>query len=236
MATTSRKNLSVKALQTKMASEKKYNDGVMYEWEMSCNTNIKRGRVYKQEDILKAYSRRVNWNNEDKAGATKVCHLKNENGENFQYIVIKRMRNNAYIPNINGEHAKCTGNQLIDEINCWIEFQERSEADLLCPILKYFTSKSDKVSATSDTMQNNVIIIAQKAVYIDSAKYACKEAERLNKINGFKGEDYITRYAKLEAFSVKQGWRDAMYNGGNSGVIFDYNQNCYKAVFIDYAL
>lgn len=234
MATTSRKNLSVKALQSTMASAKKFNDNVMLEWELSCNTNINRGKVYKQEEITKLYARDSYKCNH---GASKTCHLKNHNGNDFEYIVIKRHQTNGYID----EHAdnpdtKQTGNQLIDEINCWLEFQETPESDLLCPILKYFTSKSDKVTATSEKMQSNVIIIAQKAIYVDSAKYACKEAERLNNANGLQGEDYQTRYKKLEALSDKQGWRDAMFNGGNSGVIFDYNQNCYKAVFIDYAL
>ena len=234
MATTSRKNLSVKALQSTMASAKRFSDNAMLEWELSCNTNVNRGRVYKQEEIINLYARD---SHKCEAGASKTCHLKNHNGDAFEYIVIKRHQTNGYID----EHAykpdtKQTGNQLIDEINCWNEFAETPDADLLCPILKYFTSKSDKVTAISEKMQSNVIIIAQKAVYVASARYACKEAERLNKVNGLQGEDATARYTKLEKLSDKQGWRDAMYNGGNSGVIFDYYQNCYKAVFIDYAL
>lgn len=237
MALTSRKNLSVKALQSKMASEKKYSDAICYEWEMACNTNVQRGNVYQQEYILNHYSRKMGWDNE--RGATKICHLKNENGEDFKYIVIKRARreeDGLYIPDARGEHENCTGNQLIDEINCWLEYQEKPEADLLCPILKYFTSKSDQVTATSKKMFNNIVIIAQRAIYVDNAKYACKKAEELNNQYGFIGEDYATRYEKLKALSKARGWRDAMHNGGNSGVIFDYNKNCYKAVFIDYAL
>lgn len=233
MSLTSRKNLTVKAIQAKMASEKKIYAHIRYEWEMACNTNIQRGRVYKQEDILKNYGRKVGWDEE--AGASKVCHLLNEYGEEFKYIVIKRMRNDAYIP-MGGEHAKCTGNQLLDEITCWLEFQEREEADLLCPILKYFTSKSDQVTATSETMQRNVVIISQRAVYVSDASSCCRKAERLNTENGYKGEEASERYEKLKTLSAKQGWRDALYNGGNSGVIFDYASNCYKAVFIDYAL
>lgn len=230
---TSRKNLSVKALQSRMASEKKRSHRSLLEWQISCNTNINRGVVYKQEQLFELYARD---SYHCKHGASKTCHLYNHEGEEFKYIVIKRHRTNGYIPNVRHEHNKCTGNQLIDEINCWLEFEERPEADLLCPILKYFTSKSDKVSATSETMLHNVIIISQKAVYVDDARGACRKAEELNDQHGYAGEDKYTRYNKLYALSEKQGWRDAMHNGGNSGVIFDYHAGCYKAVFIDYAL
>jgi hypothetical protein len=201
---------------------------------MACNTNVNRGNVYSQEYILNRYSREVSWDEE--AGASKVCHLTNEADEDFRYIVIKRTRTDGWMPNVNREHGKCTGNQLIDEINCWLEYQEKPEADLLCPILKYFTSKSDKVTATSEKMQHNVVIIAQRAVYVDNANWACKKAEELNNKNGFNGEASEVRYAKLKALSKANGWRDAIHNGGNSGVIFDYAKGCYKAVFIDYAL
>ena len=236
MAITSRKNLSVKALQARMASKKKHDENIMLEWEMACNTNANRGHIFNQSEINALYSR-DNWGSECNHGATKTCHIKNHFGVDFKYIVIKRHQTNGYID----EHAfnpntKQTGNQLIDEINCWQEFAETEKADLLCPILKYFTSKSDKVTATSEKMQQNVVIIAQKAVYVGSAARACEKAEAMNYARGLKGENADERYQKLKAMSREQGWRDAMHNGGNSGVIYDYSKNCFKAVFIDYAL
>ena len=236
MALTTRKNPSVKAVQAKMASEKKYNIDIRYEWEISCNQNANRGRVINQSEIHEKYERGdYNRYNSKNHGATKLVHLENpETGIKFKYIVVKRHMKNGYLPE--RRNHKSTGNQLIDEINCWLEFAETENADLLCPILKYFTSKSDKVTAKSETMQNNVVIIAQKAVYIDDAEGACRMAERMNAENGFKGEGRHERYAKLEALSKSQNWRDALYNSGNSGVIFDYAKGCYKAVFIDYAL
>lgn len=231
---TTRKNATVKALQSVIAKAKKTDSNIMLEWELACNTNSNRGHVYNQSEINDLYGR----NAKGKAhGATKTCHLKNHFGDNFEYIVIKRHQVGGYID----EHAynpdtKQTGNQLVDEINCWVEFAETEKADLLCPILKYFTSKSDQVTATSETMQRNVCIIAQKAVYISDARDACRKAQELNMSRGLHGEDYRKRYEKLKEMSVEQGWRDAMFNGGNSGVIFDYSKGCYKAVFIDYAL
>lgn len=233
MATTTRKNLTVKALQSQLAKLKKHNALALLEWLIACNTNNERGHVYDQHELNELYSRD---DYSAPCGATKTCHVRAHTGERFEHIVIKRHQTYGYAPDVHGEHAKCTGNQLIDEINCWNEFAETETADLLCPILKYFTSKSDKVSATSETMQRNVLIIAQKAVYVGTAHSACHTAEAMNEQYGMHGEDSDSRYRKLKALSERQNWRDAMHNGGNSGVIFDYHQGCYKAVFIDYAL
>lgn len=230
MAITSRNNATVKAIQSVMAKNKKVSARAKLEWEMACNTNKNRGHIFNQEELHVLYSRDY----KGEQGATKTCHLKNHFGQDFKYIVVKRHQTNGYLPEL--RNKKATGNQLIDEINCWLEFEETETADLLCPILKYFTSKSDKVSATSETMQNNVVIIAQKAVYVNNAMRACEKAEELNREAGLKGEKAHNRYAKLEELSDSKNWRDALYNRGNSGVIFDYAQGCYKAVFIDYAL
>jgi hypothetical protein len=113
---------------------------------------------------------------------------------------------------------------------------DSDDADFLCPILKFFTSKSNKVSECSDTMKRNVIIIAQKAVKIGNAKYACQMAEYLNHQNGYNGESAERRYQRMKNLAAEKGWWDAVRNGGNSGVVFDHSKGCYKAVFVDYAL
>lgn len=228
-----KKNMAAKALQAHMAKAKKISGRALVEWEIACNTNSQRGKVYDQAELLELYSR-DSWSGEH--GASKTCHLKSHTGEAFKYIVIKRHRVNGYVPNVRGEHKKCSGNQLLDEVACWQEFAETEYGDLLCPVLKYFTSKSDKVTATSETMQHNVLIIAQRAAYVSNASQACRKAEQMNAEHGYNGESKASRLAKLKELSDRQGWRDALYNGGNSGVVFDYAKNCYKAVFIDYAL
>lgn len=193
------------------------------EWEIVANTNPARGKVYDQHELLAMFDR----NRGDGYGATKTVHV-------LDYIVVKRHQRGGYIPEI--RNAKGTGNQLIDEINCFKEFAALPEADLLCPVFKYFTSKSDKVSATSETMQYNVLIIAQKAVKIGDAEYCCRKAESMNRERGYAVEPAELRYERLKKLSKSQNWRDALRNPGNSGVVFDYHRNCYKAVFIDYAL
>lgn len=227
-----------KSLKSHLAKEKKHSAVASLEYEMAFQNNNQRGKVWNQSEIMAEYSR-DDWHCEQ--GASKTVHTVNHLGDDFEYIVIKRHQTGGYLPNIHAERrrgnvGKLTGNQLVDEINAWEEFAETEFADLLCPILKYFTSKSDKVTATSETMQRNVVIIAQKAVKVGDADYVCRKAEQLNRENGYKGESAHVRYEKLSALSKKQGWRDAMRNPGNSGVIFDYSKGCYKAVFIDYAL
>lgn len=214
---TMKKNDSLKAFTSWLA--KNYRE----EWLIGVNNNAERGPVYDAWKLYEMFDRY----GENSDGCSKAVHF-------LKYIVIKRHQPNGYIPEI--RNSRGTGNQLIDEINCYKLYAECPEADLLCPILKYYTSKSDKVSATSKTMQRNVLIVAQRAVKVGNAKYACRKAEELNREHGYHGETAAARFRKLEKFSESQNWRDALYNDANSGVIFDYHKNCYKAVFIDYAL
>ena len=124
MCMTSRKNATLKALQSHLAKAKKNDPQALLEWLVSCNTNAQRGKTYDQHELLVLYDR-----DGDAEGASKACHLTAHNGERFKYIVIKRHKVWGYIPNASGEHSKCTGNQLLDEVNCWQEYAERPEAD-----------------------------------------------------------------------------------------------------------
>lgn len=224
-------NSTVKALKAKMASKKNMNDAIKLEYEIAFQTNNQRGHVYNQDEILSLYNRRG-----QHRGASKATHTLNHFGNEFKYIVIKRHQVNGYIDEHAYDDSRATGNQLIDEIMYWCEYADRPEADYLCPMLKWFTSKSDMVNPISETAQRNVVIISQKAEFIGDLEEACDEAERLNEENGFFGQTKEDRYDEMSNFADEQGWRDAIWNGGNSGVIFDYEKGYYKAVFVDYAL
>lgn len=164
-------------------------------------------------------------------GATKRTHLSHPDGWEMQFFVVKRYRHDGW-----DFHGEGTGNQLIDEINCWLKLHDTADADFLCPIFKYETAKSDKCKSLSDTMKERICIVAQKAVWVDDLEGACMVAERRNKEEGYVGTSARVRKTQLEDMAKRMGWRDVRYNPGNSGVIFDYSQGCYKAVFIDYAL
>lgn len=220
-------NTSVKALKATMACYKNFSDEALLEYEMAFQTNNKRGKVYNQSELNELYSR-----NSMNCGASKACHTRSHEGEPFEYIVVKRHR----VRHDGGDFVRRAGNQLISEIECWQELAETPAGDLLCPVLKFFTSKSDKVGKTSDTMLRNVVMICQKAVFVGDAMDACRMAEQMNKERNKHGENASDRYTKLKALSDERGWWDAMHNCGNSGVIYDYAKGCYKAVFIDYAL
>lgn len=241
MATENRNIPSVKALKSFMAKEKKISRRTFIEWQMAFNTNGDTDRkggfdlpnkVWNQDELLKLFDRY----GENSKGCSKAVHFHNHEGDPFKYIVVGRLQNYAYIPDAEDEHEKCSGNQILDQIQCWKELAVTPDGDMLCPLLKWFTSKSDKVSATSNTMQRNIFYIAQKAVYVNNAENCCVKAAEMNRENGFHGESAVQRLSKMKVLSNKMGWRDAIHNRGNSGVIFDYAQNCYKAVFIDYAL
>lgn len=222
-----KKNASVSALAKHMAKEKKHNSQTLLEYNMAFQTNAERGHVFNQEELIFLYDR------EGQAqGASKAVHTIAHNGFNFEYIIVKRMLKYPYIP----DDAGSSGNQLHDEVEFWKKFSHTEYGDLLCPTLRAYETKSDHNEPRSKTALKNIVVISQRAVYISNMRRCCEEAERLNAMYGYAGEDFTTRKNKLVAFANKMKWRDVEYNGGNSGVIFDYSQNCFKAVFVDYAL
>ena len=230
---TNRKNASVKALQTILSNgATKGKPGYRFAHNVSCYTakdsDDRPGRHnFSQDELMSMFPRNYGGH----CGATKRTHTDYE-GEPLQHIVVKRFKRGGWV-----FHGEGTGNQLIDEIRCWLRFELSPESDYLCPILKYFTCKSDKVGEIDEKMKDKVVIIAQKAVYVDDMASCCAEAERRNMEEGYwNGESAFMREYHLKTFANDMGWRDVEHNPGNSGVIFDYAKGCYKAVFIDYAL
>lgn len=230
---TSRKNSSVKALQTAASKAATLGDALarlehnIFAYTAKDDPSRPGRHNWSQEELEAEFSRKYGGH----CGATKRTHTEAPDGTPFKYIVVKRYKWHGH--EFWGEGC---GNQLIDEIECWNRLAETPDADYLCPILKYFTAKSDKCKPLSDKMKERVIIIAQKAVYVDNLKGACLNAEERNRREGYNGTSARVRIQQLNDFADEMGWRDVQYNCGNSGVIFDYSQNCYKAVFIDYAL
>lgn len=228
------KNNSTKALQSAMSAKATKGDkSARYEHNLSVYSAgdhpSRPGRHnMTQEEICAEFSRKHGGS----CGATKRTHTERPDGTELEFVVVKRYKWHGH--EFWGEGC---GNQLIDEIECWEKLAKTPDADCLCPILKYFTCKSDKVKPLSDKMKERVVIIAQKAVYVDDLAGACREADNLNRRHHkYSGTTYWEREEKLIDLAKRMGWRDVEYNRGNSGVIFDYADNCYKAVFIDYAL
>lgn len=188
----------------------------------------------------------------DTSGATKAVHLfnkchVNENNEvvsndnektvAFEKIVIKRIKHGAWIPNMRRERARGTGNQGHDEAACWNKYADTEFADFLCPILRCLETKSDNNYPTTEKALDNFVSIMQRAETVCALKRACIVAVEKNIEAGIPNfEPWEERANKMLEFAAINNWRDVERNPGNSGVIFDYSQQRYKAVFIDYAL
>jgi hypothetical protein len=203
------------------------------EYGIAFQTNKNRGYYYSQETLLNLY----NENNYDANGASKMTYLHSaENGFNFHYIVIKRMRKDFYPASmLRGDNPN--NNQCAEELKMFLTLEKENSIyfDLLNPILRYDTVKSDHNNSEGKKALEKTLLVCLKAFDIGDWEDACRSAEDLNRANGLKGESYISRYAKGKEFANTFNLADIVYNTGNSGVIYDAVNNCYKAVFIDYA-
>ena len=208
-------NQSVKAFRSFLCKQNKTEYGIAFQ------DNPQRKGYTTGEELRNMFARKNRWNVSDDCGASKHAYL-------LEYIVIKRQM-------INGMTAH--GNQLEEEIKFYLAHKNDEYSDVICPILRYGLHRGDRVESTEEKYFNQTYIVAQKAVYIANALKSCEKAEELNKqYNYYNGEDAYTRYNKLEKFAHHFHMWDVLRNSGNCGVIFDYQQNCYKAVCIDYAL
>lgn len=225
------KNATVKALQSHLVGMKKVDERAAREWAMTFNTKGPtmeepcRPKVYGQTEAKRDFNRYG-----QHCGASKAVHTIDCNGEAFKYICIKRIKRGAWLPD------EGSGNQLHDEVEAWERFANTAEADYLCPCLKSFETKSDHNNPRTLKALDNIVVIAQKAEDVCVLSEACRKAEAMNKRDGYNFVSARVREAEMVDFAAKMGWWDVRNNGGNSGIIFDFAKNQWKAVFIDYAL
>ena len=203
------------------------------EYGIAFQTNKNRGFYYSQEKLLSLY----NENNYDAHGCSKMTYLHSaENGFSFKHIVIKRMRKD-FVPAYRLRGDNPNNNQCAEELKMFLtlEKEESKYFDLLNPILRYDTVKSDHNDTEGKKALEKTLLVCLKAFDISDWEDACKRAEELNNMYGLKGESYSSRYYKGEDFAYTYNLDDVICNRKNSGVIYDPIKNCYKAVFIDYA-
>lgn len=229
MPKTTRSNQTAKAAQT-YANEMRKNamlskaerEQWLFEYAIAHSTDPKLCPHDLQEMLRRTFDRRG-----QHRGATKATHVMHPDGWEFHHIVVKRIRTHAAVQ---------LGNQCKFEARTWEHFATKPEADLLCPVYRWFGSRSDKVLENSETDRENLVMICQKAEKTGAAEEMCYMAEYMNRKCGYRGESAQRRFHKLEQLAKDCGWWDVIHNDGNSGVIFDRAKGCYKAVFIDYAL
>lgn len=217
---------NTKRMIAEMNTRKDSEPDIMYEYRIA-STNTRIG-VIGQRELKRDYARIG-----DASGASKATHLKSKTGVPFEYIVIKRMSR---------WYHEGLGNQCDGEVRKYEQLFGTEAEDFICPIIKAYTTKSDHNAPNGCKGIDNIVIVAQKALFISNLRLACRKAERMNgeeterHINLFNCEDAETRYERLKAWADSNGMWDCVGNGGNSGVIYDYAKQCYKAVFVDYAL
>lgn len=228
-----KKDDNVKAMVNEMSKRAKTDMRIRYEYTLA-GTNQRVG-VANQEDIINEYPR----NYRGAHGASKIVFTEATKTENrdsfeFEYVVIKRMK------------AHCLdwlGNQVFAEADTYSRLVADNDTDCVCPVIKYFGTKSDKHPDRDDAKQmDNAVIIAQKASNIGSMEEACETAQFMNAneheryINQLTCESSEVRYEKLKRWATRHELNDVINHPENCGVIYDYAKRCYKAVIIDYAL
>ena len=214
MAFVKKQNNSVKAFRKFLSKNNVEEYGIAFQ------DNPQRKGYTTGEELRSRFYRIDRWDAYDNHGASKHSYL-------MDYIVIKRQL-------INGMTTQ--GNQLKNEIEFYELHKNDEFADVICPILRYGLHRGDRVEDYEEKYYNECYIVSQKAIYVNNAKRCCEKAEELNNANGLQGESAEDRIKKLEKFSNHFKMWDVLHNSGNSGVIFDYEKQCYKAVCIDYAL
>lgn len=172
----------------------------------------------------------------DAHGASKLVYWHDwETGMRFNDLVVKVERTDKDAVDSWGWEIQCKS-----ELKAWETLAKTPDADLLCPILKCFEPKSDHPGLKKSRLR--MMLITQKAEFTGSLEQCLQEAYDRNTVNHcFGAESKSERRQRIESLCNRMGWRDIIGEGmggghRNSGVIYDYHDNCYKAVIIDYAL
>ena len=229
---------SSKALRSRLAKEAKRDPYLRWEHNAAFysagDSKDRPGRHNMTQAEFEWEFSRESWQ-ADASGANKVVYLHHPDGTPLQYICIKRDREDGN----SGLIEEC-GIQCELEIAAYEALAENPERDCLCPIFKYFTARSDKAGV--EKRRQRVVIVCQKAEYIGGLRDCCIEAEFRNREECRHGyETAEERQARIERLCRKMKWHDIVgrgWGGGhrNCGVIFDYADNIWKAVIVDYAL
>lgn len=191
------------------------------EWGIAFNSNPKRKDYYNGEYIRNTFFR-ISQNDAsygNNRGATKNAHLLNH------LCILRYMLDGVNFGN---------GNQMINQIEMYKKATD-AEKDIFAPIFRYGMQRGDKATAFSDSMLNELYIVTQKAVDKGDLYRMCQRAEELNRQhNCWTGKHADVRYNEIMDILRKYRIRDVDGHDDNSGVIFDYAMNCYKAVVLDY--
>lgn len=217
MTKTTRKNLTVKALQTELALEAK--------------SPLKRYDETRMErKLIGAVNNR---------GENLTCEAVREYCEQHLSVLGKGATKIAYgtthlaICFIRDDYAYNLGNQIALQVKAWERIALTDEAKYFNPILSYGLHRGDKLNTRDDRYLNKSFLVSQKATFYDGICESIIEAYKLNHIN-YNADMVNAYYNKMMEAADKFDIGDLHCN--NVGVIFDYHTNQYRAVITDYGL
>lgn len=216
MTKTTRKNTTVKALQSHLASLEKSpinHDDIRMERKLIGAVN-NRGENLTCDDV-KMYCE--NYLDVLGKGATKIAY-------GTQHLAICFIRD---------DYSLGLGNQIALQVKAWEQIALTDEAQYFNPILSYGLHRGDKLSNTDDRYLNKSFIVSQRASFYGSIKEAIINAYKLNCINYTK--DMVNEYHKKMLEAARKYNIGDLHNE-NIGVIFDYSTGEYRAVITDYGL
>lgn len=217
MTKMTRKNTTVKALQTELAFLEK------------SPLNHYAG-IRMERKLIGAINNR---------GENLTCEMVKEYCENYLTILGEGATKIAYgtehlaICFIKTYYNKGLGNQIALQVKAWERIALTDEAKYFNPVISYGLHRGDKLSTKDERYISKSFIVSPKATFYDGIREAIIEAYKLNHIK-YNNEMVSTYYNNMMAAADKFNIGDLHCN--NIGVIFDYSTNKYRAVITDYGL
>lgn len=217
MTKTTRKNFTVKALQTELALQEKNPFNYYTEIRM-------------ERKLIGAVNNR---------GENLTCEAVREYCENHLEILGAGATKIAYgtkhlaICFILDDYAYCLGNQIALQVKAWERIALTDEAKYFNPVVSYGLHRGDKLSNRDERYLNKSFIVSPKASFYGGIREAIINAFKLNHIN-YTVDTVDSYYNAMIAAADRFNIGDLHCN--NVGVIFDYNTNQYRAVITDYGL
>lgn len=211
MTKTSRKNQTVKAFQSFLAAEeKKQKSGYIRVERQMIGAVNNRGKNLTCDQVKDYCDRYLQVIGE---GGSKIVYGMDD-------IVIAFHKANSYYDN-----------QIKRQVDIWNKVALTNNAKYFNPILSYGLHRGDKIDATDYRYLNKSFIVSQKAEIFSTIKQAIRRMYQLNN-KAYTDSDIDEYYYNMEEAIWQAGAGDL--KGENVGVIYDYWNDEYRTVFIDY--
>lgn len=211
MTKTTRKNYSVKAFQTFLATEEKRqkSEYIRTERQMIGAVN-NRGQNLSCEQV--------------KDYCDRYLHIIGEGGSKLVYgmdnIAIAFHKNNDFY-----------NNQIKKQVDIWNKIALTENAKYFNPILSYGLHRGDKLGSTDLRYLDKSFIVSQKAEVFSTIRQAIRKMYQLN--SKLYTESDVENYYNNMKYAIKQAGAGDL-KGENVGVIYDFWHYEYRTVFIDY--